>query len=48
MGMLALFVYFLPRAKIRFFFWFMLSFGAIGIPPGWWRCGMSAGTCSMN
>jgi TPR repeat protein len=32
MGMLALFVYFLPRAKIRFFFWFMLSFGAIGIP----------------
>ena len=32
MGMLTLFVYFLPRAKIRFFFWFMLSFGAIGIP----------------
>lgn len=32
MGMLALFVYFLPRAKIRFFFWFMLSVGAIGIP----------------
>src|SRR4030066_1301794 len=32
MGMLALFVYFLPRAKFCFFFWFMLSFGAIGIP----------------
>jgi membrane associated rhomboid family serine protease len=31
MGMLALFVYFLPRAKIRFFFWFMLSLGTIGI-----------------
>lgn len=32
MGMLALFAYFLPRAKIRFFFWFMLSVGVIGIP----------------
>lgn len=32
MGMLALFAYFLPRAKIRFFFWFMLSVGTIGIP----------------
>jgi membrane associated rhomboid family serine protease len=32
MGMVALFVYFLPRAKIRMFFWFMLSFGTIGIP----------------
>ena len=33
-GMLALFIYFLPRAKIRFFFWFLLSFGFIGV-PGW-------------
>ncbi len=32
MGMLGLFVYFLPRAKIRFFYWFMLSVGTIGIP----------------
>ncbi len=32
MGMLGLFAYFLPRAKIRFFFWFMLSVGTIGIP----------------
>lgn len=32
MGMLALFTYFLPRAKIRFFFWFMLSVGTLGIP----------------
>lgn len=32
MGMLGLFVYFLPKAKIRFFFWFMLSVGTIGIP----------------
>lgn len=32
MGMLALFTYFLPRARIRFFFWFMLSIGTIGIP----------------
>lgn len=33
-GMLALFIYFMPRAKIRFFFWFLLSFGFIGV-PGW-------------
>lgn len=33
-GMLALFIYFIPRAKIRFFFWFLLSFGFIGV-PGW-------------
>jgi membrane associated rhomboid family serine protease len=32
MGMLALFTYFLPRARIRFFFWFMLSVGTLGIP----------------
>ncbi len=32
MGMMALFAYFLPRAKIRMFFWFMLSVGTIGIP----------------
>ena len=32
MGMLALFVYFLPRAKIRFFFWFLIFFGTFGIP----------------
>jgi membrane associated rhomboid family serine protease len=33
-GMLAMFVYFVPRARIRFFFWFLLSAGFIGI-PGW-------------
>ena len=33
-GMLALFVYFVPRAKIRFFFWFLLSVGFVGV-PGW-------------
>jgi membrane associated rhomboid family serine protease len=38
MGMLGLFVYFLPRAKIRFFFWFMLSIGTIGIPA--WLVGL--------
>lgn len=34
MGMLALFVYFLPRAKIRFAFWFLLSLGTFAV-PGW-------------
>lgn len=33
-GMLALFIYFVPRAKIRFFFWFLLSVGFVGV-PGW-------------
>jgi membrane associated rhomboid family serine protease len=33
-GMLAMFIYFVPRAKIRFFFWFLLSIGFIGV-PGW-------------
>jgi membrane associated rhomboid family serine protease len=32
MGMLGLFAYFVPRAKIRFFFWFMLSVGTVGVP----------------
>lgn len=32
MGMLALFVYFLPRAKIRFAFWFLLSAGTFAVP----------------
>ena len=34
MGMLALFVYFLPHAKIRFAFWFLLSVGTFAA-PGW-------------
>lgn len=33
-GMLALFIFFVPRAKIRFFFWFLFSVGMIGV-PGW-------------
>ena len=33
-GMLAMFIYFVPRARIRFFFWFLLSFGFIAV-PGW-------------
>jgi TPR repeat protein/membrane associated rhomboid family serine protease len=33
-GMLALFIYFVPRARIRFFFWFLFSVGMIGV-PGW-------------
>jgi len=32
MGMLALFVYFLPRAKIRFAFWFVLVAGTVAVP----------------
>ncbi len=32
MGMLGLFVYFLPRAKIRFAFWFLLSAGTFAVP----------------
>ena len=32
MGMLALFVYFLPRVKIRFAFWFVLVAGTVAIP----------------
>ncbi len=32
MGMMALFVYFLPRAKIRFAFWFLLSLGTFAVP----------------
>ena len=38
MGMLALFIYFLPGTRIRFFFWFMLSVGTIGIPA--WLVGL--------
>lgn len=34
MGMLALFVYFVPRAKIRFFVWILLYIGTVGV-PGW-------------
>lgn len=33
-GMLALFIYFLPRARIRFFFWILFSLGTVGV-PGW-------------
>ena len=33
-GMLALFIYFVPQAKIRFFFWFLFSIGMVGV-PGW-------------
>lgn len=33
-GMLALFIYFVPRARIRFFFWFLFSVGMVGV-PGW-------------
>jgi membrane associated rhomboid family serine protease len=32
MGMLTLFTYFLPRARIRFFFWFLLAVGTFGMP----------------
>ncbi|MCR4345976.1 MAG: rhomboid family intramembrane serine protease [Sulfuricaulis sp.] len=32
MGMMALFVYFLPRARIRFAFWFLLSAGTFAVP----------------
>ncbi len=32
MGMMALFVYFLPRARIRFAFWFLLSAGTFAAP----------------
>ncbi|MEW6332559.1 MAG: rhomboid family intramembrane serine protease, partial [Pseudomonadota bacterium] len=32
MGMLGLFVYFLPRARIRFAFWFLLSAGTFAVP----------------
>jgi hypothetical protein len=38
--MLALFLYFIPRAKIRFVFWFVLSAGTIAVPvwlvAGWY------------
>jgi len=34
MGMMALFVFFVPRAKISFFYWFIIKIGTIGI-PGW-------------
>ena len=34
MGMLGLFAYLLPKARIRFFFWFMISVGTISL-PGW-------------
>jgi membrane associated rhomboid family serine protease len=32
MGMLGLFAYLAPRAKIRFFYWVLISAGTIGIP----------------
>jgi hypothetical protein len=32
MGMLALFVYFLPHARIRMFYWFIIYVGTVGIP----------------
>lgn len=34
MGMMALFVFFVPRARISFFYWVIIKFGTIGI-PGW-------------
>ena len=34
MGMMALFVYFVPRARINFFYWFIIRFGTLAI-PGW-------------
>lgn len=34
MGMMALFIYFVPRARIKFFYWVIIKFGSIAI-PGW-------------
>ena len=34
MGMMALFVYFVPRARISFFYWFIIKVGTLAI-PGW-------------
>lgn len=34
MGMMALFIYFVPRAKISFFYWVIIKFGTFAI-PGW-------------
>jgi membrane associated rhomboid family serine protease len=32
MGMMALFVYFIPQARIKFFYWILIKFGTIAIP----------------
>lgn len=32
MGMMALFVYFVPQARIKFFYWILIKFGTIAIP----------------
>ncbi|MEE8261956.1 MAG: rhomboid family intramembrane serine protease [Gammaproteobacteria bacterium] len=32
MGMLGLFAFFVPRVKIRFFYWFLIFVGTVGIP----------------
>jgi membrane associated rhomboid family serine protease len=32
MGVLGLFAYFIPHVKIRFFYWFLIFFGTVGIP----------------
>lgn len=34
MGMMALFIYFVPRARISFFYWIIIKFGTFAI-PGW-------------
>jgi len=34
MGMMALFVFFVPRARISFFYWFIIKVGTLAI-PGW-------------
>ncbi|MEJ2108237.1 MAG: rhomboid family intramembrane serine protease [Acidiferrobacteraceae bacterium] len=34
MGVMALFTMLLPRAKVRFFYWFMINVGSIAL-PGW-------------
>jgi membrane associated rhomboid family serine protease len=32
MGMLGLFAFFVPRVKIRFFYWFLIFVGTVGVP----------------
>jgi len=34
MGMMALFIFFVPRARISFFYWVIIKFGTVAI-PGW-------------
>lgn len=46
-GYIALFAYFMPRVRIRVFFWFIVFFGTIGV-PAWvlavWYIGLDAFT----